>query len=89
MVDILWRMILNVSKSNLGGCMKRFSVFVALLSLLTFLLTPQMAFAIGKKPKQETSYDQPSVPPVQNKPNAREMQVATGQIPPINEEDKS
>ena len=71
--------------------MKRISFFLLLTTLIFLTANAQHAFAIGRRPKKEAGpYSTPKVskkpiPP----PNARDMQVATGQIKPINEEERT
>lgn len=54
-----------------------------LLIGLVHLMLPANALAIGRKPKDETQYAsvkaRKPIPP----PNARDMQVSTGEIKPI------
>ena len=99
MVDNYRRMILNVwvklievqhnsESSPRRKTMKRLGILFVLVSLFALVLAPQAGFAIGRKPKQKTSYEYPTIKPIQNKPNAQDMQIATGEIPPINEEEK-
>lgn len=60
-----------------------------LLTTLIFLTTnAPYAFAIGRRPKKETdsAYSVPQAPkkPIPP-PSARDMQVSTGEIPPIDQ----
>ena len=70
--------------------MKRISCLLLLTTLLFFTANPQHAFAIGRRPKKEAGpYSTPKaskkpIPP----PHARDMQVATGQIKPVNPDEE-
>lgn len=69
--------------------MKR--IFCLLLLTTLFFLTAnlQHAFAIGRRPKKEAgSYSTPKAPkkPIPP-PQTRDMQIATGEIKPVNPEE--
>ena len=69
--------------------MRRLGTLLLFLSLFTFVLTPHTGLSIGRKPKEGVPSEQPTVKQTQPKPNTREMQMATGEIHPINPDEEN
>ncbi|MBI4372623.1 MAG: hypothetical protein HY585_02710 [Candidatus Omnitrophica bacterium] len=70
--------------------MKKIWILFFLLIGLFHLILPTNALALGRKPKTETEYPAlkaPSKPLSQSA--ARDMQVSTGEIPPITPEESA
>ena len=58
---------------------------------LTCFISPDRALALTNRPKNENKIPAPPTAPrqIQPAPSARDMQVTTGQIPPIGERQDS
>lgn len=72
--------------------MKNVSLFVLILVIgITTLSSQKSAFALTKRPPKNQSFGTRGMtaPKVSPQPNARDMQVSTGQIPPVDESRKA
>ena len=69
--------------------MKRIIQVFCLICFLALFLSPKYAYCLGEKPKKSAPSEEIIAPSTASAPPARDMQIATGQISPINEEEHS